>query len=129
MLLVFGEDGDQRSFRDTYCLNYLILITNLALTHLQHVLLHHEIYTLVTIIRARGGYKIIFLELISYLRYSFFDPEGTCGLDGSSLLFLSWSGCTFDFTQGHLEVTGSGLILFAESPTPSRNEIFFISFI
>lgn len=58
---LFGEDGEQRSFREPYCLNYLILITNLALTHLQHVLLHHKIYTFVTIIRARGGYRIIFL--------------------------------------------------------------------
>lgn len=53
---LFGEDGEQRSFKEPYCLNYLIL----AFTHLQHVLLHHKIYTFVTIIRARGGYRIIF---------------------------------------------------------------------
>lgn len=57
MLLIFGEDEVRRSYRGTYCLNYLILITNLALFHLQYVLLHHKIYTLVTIIGARGGYK------------------------------------------------------------------------
>lgn len=57
MLLLFGEDEVRRSYRGTYCLNYLILITNLALFHLQYVLLHHKIYTLVTIIGARGGYK------------------------------------------------------------------------
>lgn len=55
-MLLFGEDEVQRSYRGTYCLNYLILITNLALFHLQYVLLH-KIYTLVTIIGARGGYK------------------------------------------------------------------------
>lgn len=57
MLSLFGEDEVRRSYRGTYCLNYLILITNLALFHLQYVLLHHKIYTLVTIIGARGGYK------------------------------------------------------------------------
>lgn len=57
MLLIFGEDEVRRSYRGTYCLNYLILITNLALFHLQYVLLHHKIYSLVTIIGARGGYK------------------------------------------------------------------------
>lgn len=56
MLLLFGEDEVRRSYRGTYCLNYLILITK-ALFHLQYVLLHHKIYTLVTIIGARGGYK------------------------------------------------------------------------
>lgn len=98
MLLLFGEDEVRRSYRGTYCLNYLILITNLALFHFEHVLLHHKIYTLVTIIRARGGCQIIFIELISYLRYLFFYAEGTCGLDDSSPLFLSCFGCTFDFT-------------------------------
>lgn len=68
MLLLFGEDEVRRSYRDTNCLNYLILITNLALFHLQYVLLHHKIYTLVTIIRARGGCQIIITELIILLK-------------------------------------------------------------
>lgn len=68
-MLLFGEDEVQRSYRGTYCLNYLILITNLALFHLQYVLLH-KIYTLVTIIGSEPEVdtKIIITELIILLK-------------------------------------------------------------
>lgn len=98
MLLLFGEDEVRRSYRGTYCLNYLILITNLALFHLQYVLLHHKIYTLVTIIGARGGYKIIITELIILLKVLIHLRWRDMWHWWQLSLFLSWFGCTFDFT-------------------------------